>query len=52
MPNQPILEHLWIIPLLPLLGAGHQRHFRRQIPEIDRSTTVPLSPPGLSSSRP
>jgi NADH-quinone oxidoreductase subunit L len=21
MPNQPILEHLWIIPLLPLLGA-------------------------------
>jgi len=22
MPNQPILEHLWIIPLLPLLGAA------------------------------
>ncbi len=22
MPNQPILDHLWIIPLLPLLGAA------------------------------
>ena len=35
MPNQPILEHLWIIPLLPLLGATINGLFGARLAEQD-----------------
>jgi NADH-quinone oxidoreductase subunit L len=47
MPNQLILEHLWIIPLLPLLGATINGFFAARWPKkiVD---TVALSSTGLS----
>ncbi|HWH79701.1 MAG TPA: proton-conducting transporter membrane subunit, partial [Candidatus Binatus sp.] len=47
MPNQLILEHLWIIPLLPLLGATINGFFAARWPKkiVD---IVALSSTGLS----
>jgi NADH-quinone oxidoreductase subunit L len=47
MPNQPILDHLWIIPLLPLLGAAINGFFGLKWPNkiVD---TVALSSTGIS----
>ena len=47
MPNQPILEHLWIIPLLPLLGATINGLFGTRWPN-KIVNTVALSATGLS----
>ncbi len=47
MPNQPILEHLWIIPLLPLLGAAINGLFGAKWPN-NAVNTVALSSTGLS----
>jgi NADH-quinone oxidoreductase subunit L len=47
MPNQPILEHLWIIPLLPLLGATINGLFGLKWPN-KIVNTVALSATGLS----
>ena len=47
MPNQPILEHLWIIPLLPLLGAAINGLFGLKWPN-KIVNTVALSSTGLS----
>ena len=47
MPNQPILEHLWIIPLLPLLGATINGLFGARWPN-KIVNTVALSATGLS----
>jgi NADH-quinone oxidoreductase subunit L len=47
MPNQPILEHLWIIPLLPLLGATINGLFGAKWPN-KIVNTVALSATGLS----
>ena len=47
MPNQPILEHLWIIPLLPLLGAMINGLFGLKWP-TKIVNTVALSATGLS----
>jgi NADH-quinone oxidoreductase subunit L len=47
MPNQPILDHLWIIPLLPLLGAAINGFFGLKWPNkiVD---TVALGSTGIS----
>src|SRR5262249_7733157 len=47
MPNQPILEFLWIIPLLPLLGAAINGLFGAKWPN-KIVNTVALSATGLS----
>ena len=47
MPNQPILDHLWIIPLLPLLGAAINGLFGAKWPN-KIVNTVALSSTGLS----
>jgi NADH-quinone oxidoreductase subunit L len=47
MPNQPILEHLWLIPLLPLLGATINGLFGAKWPN-KIVNTVALSATGLS----
>ena len=47
MPNQPILDHLWIIPLLPLLGAAVNGFFGLKWPNTIVNT-VALSSTGLS----
>jgi NADH-quinone oxidoreductase subunit L len=47
MPNQPILEHLWIIPLLPLLGATINGFFGAKWPN-KVVNTVALFATGLS----
>jgi NADH-quinone oxidoreductase subunit L len=47
MPNQPMLEHLWIIPLLPLFGAAINGLFGEKWPN-KIVNTVALSATGLS----
>ena len=47
MSNQPILEHLWIIPLLPLLGAAINGFFGAKWPN-KIVNTIALSATGLS----
>src|SRR5215470_18170315 len=47
MPNQPILENLWIIPLLPLLGATINGFFGAKWPN-KIVNTVALSATGFS----
>src|SRR5262245_13950951 len=47
MPNQPILDHLWIIPLLPLLGATINGFFGAKW-QNKIVNTVALSATGLS----
>jgi len=47
MPNQPILDHLWIIPLLPLLGAAINGLFGFKFSN-NVVNTVALSATGLS----
>src|SRR6201997_3984299 len=47
MPNQPILDHLWIIPLLPLLGAAVNGFLGLKWPK-NIVNTVALSSTGLS----
>jgi NADH-quinone oxidoreductase subunit L len=47
MPNQPILEYLWIIPLLPLLGAAINGFFGAKWPN-KIVNTIALSATGLS----
>ncbi len=47
MPNQPILDHLWIIPLLPLLGAAINGLFGLKWPN-KIVNTVALSSTGIS----
>jgi NADH-quinone oxidoreductase subunit L len=47
MPIQPILEHLWIIPLLPLLGAATNGIFGWKWPK-STITGVALGSTGLS----
>jgi NADH-quinone oxidoreductase subunit L len=47
MPNQPILENLWIIPLLPLLGGAINGLFGAKWPN-SIVNTVALSSTGIS----
>jgi NADH-quinone oxidoreductase subunit L len=47
MPNQPILEHLWIILLLPLLGSAINGFFGAKWPN-KIVNTIALSATGLS----
>jgi NADH-quinone oxidoreductase subunit L len=47
MSNQPVLDHLWIIPLLPLLGAAINGLFGAKWPN-NIVNTVALSSTGLS----
>jgi NADH-quinone oxidoreductase subunit L len=47
MPNQPILDHLWIVPLLPLLGAAINGLFGAKWPN-KIVNVVALSATGLS----
>src|SRR5437773_12221303 len=47
MPTHPILDHLWIIPLLPLLGSAINGLFGAKWPNIS-VTWVAISSTGLS----